>query len=416
MIKKYTFENFQSYLNKCDVDFTVNKKAAHSYYDYEVEDGSKIAKVMAVLGANGAGKSNLLKPLAFLSWFIPDSFRSAESNDIPILSSFLSKNNNTKIELEFVVPKWSDSNTDFEYKYSIELNEERVVKESLKLKTSKLYSNLISRAFNSETNKYEIKNSKKIGVDIQDSVLERAPANCSIISYALSLLSEDELFTHKTNGFMLLVAKYFKSNRSNIVAIGKRNISENIDEATDFYIENPAFFEKIKSLLKKYDLGITDVVLEKKTMTDSRTGKEFERVLPIFIHNSGSDSFKVPIFLESSGTQSAYCVLATITETLNSGGVAILDEFDNDLHPLLTMEIVELFKDSSINKDNSQLLFNTHTVDVLKSLRMQHCYLVEKNNGISEAYRADEVDGLLARDNLYAKYTSGALGAVPEFD
>jgi hypothetical protein len=215
---------------------------------------------------------------------------------------------------------------------------------------------------------------------------------------------------------MLLVAKYFKSNRSNIVAIGKRNISENIDEATDFYIENPAFFEKIKSLLKKYDLGITDVVLEKKTMTDSRTGKEFERVLPIFIHNSGSDSFKVPIFLESSGTQSAYCVLATITETLNSGGVAILDEFDNDLHPLLTMEIVELFKDSSINKDNSQLLFNTHTVDVLKSLRMQHCYLVEKNNGISEAYRADEVDGLLARDNLYAKYTSGALGAVPEFD
>lgn len=120
--------------------------------------------------------------------------------------------------------------------------------------------------------------------------------------------------------------------------------------------------------------------------------------------------------MESSGTQSAYCVLAIITEALATGGVAILDEFDNDLHPLLTMEIVDLFKDSSVNTRNAQLLFNTHTVDVLKNLRMQHCYLIEKNDGVSDAYRADDVEGLLARDNLYAKYISGALGAIPEFD
>ncbi|MEZ8197008.1 AAA family ATPase [Vibrio cortegadensis] len=417
MIKNYTFKNFQSYLHECDIDFTVNKKAAHSYYDYELEDGSKIAKVMAVLGANGAGKSNLLKPLAFLSWFIPDSFGSTEKNEeIPIIPFLLNSDENTTIELEFVVPKWCDLNNEFEYKYFIELNDKRVITESLKMKTSKLYSNVISRTFNDETQKYTIKNSKKIGVDLNDSILERAPHNCSVISYALSLLSEDELFTHKSNSCMVLAAKYFQSNRTNLVAIGKRDLSENVEDATDFYIDNPDFFERITSLLKRYDLGISDITLEKKILTDSRTGKEIEKVIPIFSHDTLEGSFDVPIFLESSGTQSAYCVLATITETLNTGGVAILDEFDNDLHPLLTMEIVELFKDDSINVNNAQLLFNTHTVDVLKNLRMQHCYLVEKDNGVSDAYRADDVEGLLARDNLYAKYISGALGAVPEFD
>ena len=240
MIKNYTFSNFQSYQNECDVDFTVNKKTAHSYYDYELEDGSKIAKVMAVLGANGAGKSNLLKPLAFLSWFIPNSFGSVQrGEDIPIIPFLLNEDENTIIELEFVVPRWHNSNSEFEYKYSIELNKKRVVSESLKMKTSRLYSNVISRSFNEETQKYKVKNSNKIGVDLEDSILERAPANSSIISYVMNLLTEEELFTDKSNGCMVLAARYFQSNRTNLTAIGKRNLSENIEDATDFYMEYP---------------------------------------------------------------------------------------------------------------------------------------------------------------------------------
>lgn len=417
MIKNYSFENLQSYLHRCDVDFTVNKKAAHSYYDYELANGSKVARVMAVLGANGAGKSNLLKPLAFLSWFIPHSFRATEHNKgIPILPYLLNADATTSIELEFVVPKCCDLDIECEFRYFIELNEEKVINESLKVKTSKLYSNVISRTFNAKSKKYDIKNSRKLGVHLQTSILERVPDNCSIISYAMHLLDEDEITSEDSNFIMALVAQYFQSNKSNIGAMGRSNISENIDEATEFYFDEPEFFEKTKSLLMKYDLGVSDITLEKKILTDSRSGKEIEKIIPFFSHETADGTFEIPIFLESSGTQSAYCVLALITAALATGGVAILDEFDNDLHPLLTMEIVDLFKDSSVNTKNAQLLFNTHTVDVLKNLRMQHCYLVEKNDGMSDAYRADDVEGLLARDNLYAKYISGALGAVPEFD
>ena len=418
MIRKYTFENFNSYLYECDVDFTVNKKTAHSYYDYELDDGSKIAKVMAVFGGNGSGKSNLLKPLSFLSWFIPDSFGALEKDEtIPIFPYALNGDQSTKFELEFIVPKWGENKSEFEYKYQIELTEERVVSESLKLKTSKLYSNVISRHYVEDHRKYEIKNSDKYGVNLSDIILEKAPSNCSLISYILTLLSDDDSLTDKSNGFAVLAARYFQLNKTNIAAVGRRSFSESkhIDNATSFYSRKPETFDKIKSLLMSYDLGIVDIRLEKKIVTDGITGKDIERTIPIFTHKSINGTFDLPIYLESSGTQSAFCILSIITRILETGGVAILDEFDNDLHPLLTIEIINLFKDDSINVNNAQLLFNTHTVDVLKHLRMQHCYLVEKTDGVSSAYRADDVQGLLARDNLYGKYISGALGEVPEF-
>jgi hypothetical protein len=47
-------------------------------------------------------------------------------------------------------------------------------------------------------------------------------------------------------------------------------------------------------------------------------------------------------------------------------------------------------------------------------LQKHQIYLCEKQQQISEAWRLDEVVGVRADDNLYAKYMAGAFGAVPE--
>ncbi|MEZ9557693.1 ATP-binding protein [Vibrio sp. F12] len=421
MINNYVFQNFQSYLDESHIDFTVNQKAPHSYYDYEMDSGLKIAKVMAVLGANGAGKSNLLKPLSFLAWFIPHSFGGREKGDlIPILPHSLGKGEHTSIEVDFVIPKWNESDEDdrdFEFKYKVILDQDRVIFEELKVKTSRLFSRIFSRELDLDTNKYVVKVNSQLGPDIPISILAKAPKNCSLISYIFEISDDLDISIDDNNrhGLVFLAYSYFQSANSNIVLMGTLQLSENLSEATDFYIEEPEYFDFAKSLIMKYDLGISDIEFEKKIVMDSETGAEEERIIPMCLHRSHGEEFKIPIFLESSGTKSAFCVLATIALSLKTGGIAILDEFDNDFHPQLTMAIVDLFKDDAINRKNAQLLFNTHNAEVLKSLRRQHCYLVEKNEGISDAYRADEIEGLSARDNLYAKYISGSLGATPEF-
>jgi len=96
------------------------------------------------------------------------------------------------------------------------------------------------------------------------------------------------------------------------------------------------------------------------------------------------------------------------------GGIAIIDELEVDLHPHLLPLIVELFANPQTNPKNSQLLFASHSVEILNYLEKEQVILVEKNeNCKSELYRLDELKGVRRDDNIYAKYMAGAYGAVP---
>ena len=102
-----------------------------------------------------------------------------------------------------------------------------------------------------------------------------------------------------------------------------------------------------------------------------------------------------------------------ILPVLESGGMAIIDEIDNDLHPHLLPHLIDLFKFEHTNPHQAQLIFSCHTPEVLNILKKHQIYLVQKENQESEAWRLDEVVGVRADDNLYAKYMAGAFDAVP---
>lgn len=74
MIKSIRLSNFYSFASETEVDFTLGKKPTPSGFDIDLADGSRLNKIIAVVGANGSGKTQLIKPLAFLSWFVCDSF------------------------------------------------------------------------------------------------------------------------------------------------------------------------------------------------------------------------------------------------------------------------------------------------------------------------------------------------------
>lgn len=98
---------------------------------------------------------------------------------------------------------------------------------------------------------------------------------------------------------------------------------------------------------------------------------------------------------------------------LHNGGIAVIDELDNDLHPHLFPEILNLFRSSHTNPHNAQLIFTCHTPEVFNILNKHQIYLVEKTDQISESWRLDEMEGVRNDDNLYAKYMAGAFSAVP---
>ncbi|EIO3976624.1 TPA: AAA family ATPase [Vibrio vulnificus] len=419
MIKNYRFKNFQSYYDDTYVDFEVPSKAPHSYYDYETQYGSKVAKVMGIFGANGSGKSNLLKPLSFAAWFVTSSFKKMDADDkIPVITHFASKNAPYEFEVELVIPKREDNiefaDLDFEYKYTFVLTKDRVLKEELKYKNheSKLYNRVFLREFDEESKSYKYKRSAAFPLGMK--IISKCPDNCSLIAYVNRLLDDEAIdSSHITD--IELVHSYFNLTVTNLTLSGRTEMSTP-DKITSVLDNSPELFERVKRLITRFDIGIKDIIIESKDVISEKSGEVSSKKIPMFVHECDGEEYKLPLWLESSGTQSAYIMTTVIAAKVDQGGMAILDEFDNDFNPMLTLEILELFKHESENVSNSQLIFTTHTPQVLNILRKQHVQLVEKSDNKSEVWRIDQIEGIRERDNLYAKYISGVLGGVPNFE
>ncbi|EKE69144.1 AAA family ATPase [Gallaecimonas xiamenensis] len=403
MIKWYKFKNFYSFRDETFVDFVTKKNSSDSHYDVSI-DGERISRVISIFGGNGAGKSNLLKPLAFLRWFFIHSFQSMEKDEkLPFYPHKVCENDVTEIEICFIE---SITEHKHEYKYLLKMNRERVLLEELKIKSSRLFSKIFSREYNEDENKYEIKTNRSNAFSLNNQELDSIPKNSSAISYLL----------RKENTLGIFISYLFHAFESNIGFHGKNDFGfEDVIEATETYLEDNELFNTMKSLLIRMDLGIDDIEIEDEEYIDKRTGEVEVIKTPYGIHKCDDTYFKLPMYMESSGTKACYYYLQTVLLALAHGGVAIVDEFDSELHPMMVSEIMQLFMSSSMNKKNAQLIFTSHTPEVLKELRKHQVYLVEKVNGTSENWRLDEVQGLRSQDNLYSKYISGALGGVPDF-
>ncbi len=107
-------------------------------------------------------------------------------------------------------------------------------------------------------------------------------------------------------------------------------------------------------------------------------------------------------------------LLHKLLPSLKAGGLAVIDEFESDLHPHMLEPILDLFASEVTNPNGAQLLFTCHAVEVLNVVHKSQVTLVEKDDrNESSAWRLDSVEGILSSDNFYAKYMAGAYGGVP---
>ena len=186
MLSKIKFQNFYSFGDEFEISWKVGKKPSSSYFDITLnEDGDHLNKVTAVHGPNGAGRTQMLRPQAFLSWFISQSITAAEPDEaIPFKPHVCRENQTTRFELDFIIDN-------HEYRYKLEATPQAVIHESLHKKTSHLYSYLFVGDKVDDT--YEFKQ-KGLSFNIKLAVNVRQ--NASIISSAhMNDVKEVHVFT-----------------------------------------------------------------------------------------------------------------------------------------------------------------------------------------------------------------------------
>lgn len=398
MIKYIRFNNFYSYLDDTEISFEVSKQATSSAYDFSLEtaqDTYRLNKVMAVLGANGSGKTQLLKPLAFIDWLLilSASFDGHKGNLVEPFA--LNQSNETLFELGFFAE--NEQGKLEEYRYELALRKEKIIGEALYIKSSSQFSYIFKCSYNEGKINYKHKGF------LHSKIANNIPKQTSMISYAY----------HQDNPIALQVVYAISRLTTNITSVGRINLSNHIFAVSELFLENPNLKTLAEQLLTKFDTGIKRI--EIKTVTHFDENNQMQEILmPFGIHQMADGTeFELNFFQESNGTQSAYNLLGLILPVLNGGGIAVIDELDNDLHPLLLPEILNLFRSSHTNPHNAQLIFTCHTPEVFNLLNKHQIYLVEKTDQLSETWRLDEMDGVRNDDNLYAKYMAGAFSAVP---
>lgn len=395
MLHYFKFKNFFSIAEEADISFRVGQQAPETDLICSGADGARLSKLMAVIGANGSGKTNVLKPLAFLRWFICDSFSSKKPDDaIPVEPHFFLDVGNSEFEMVFEIEGQL-------YRYNLIVNRRNVVHEALYLKTSKFFSYLFRRDWDKSKDKYIIRQ-QKFGFAAKEA--EKVRLNASLISTAAQYnvscaLSLVEFFGH------------FHSN----VDYGGRDRFDPGDllVASEFFHARPDIRERMADIMCRLDLGLSDVIIETHKTTD-KSGETEEIPVPYGVHRMSDKEIRLPLWHESNGTQRAYVLLKKMLPALEEGGVVIIDEMEADMHPEMLTTLLEMFMDPDINPHNAQIIFTCHVHEVLNVLDKTQILLVEKDmDGMSDVWRLGDMQGVRRDDNLYAKYRAGAYGAVP---
>lgn len=399
MIHSFYCKNFYSCKDEVEVNFVVNDQApdTEGYSYYGTNKNKRLSLVETVIGPNASGKTHLLKVLPFFQWAITASIGLKKDEKLPVKPFIFDKYLNHPIDLGVTFSIKNDI-----YTYFLSLTKDRILKEELKVTSlaRKNYSTkkLFSRLWNKKNSKYEfLFPSKKflINNDLKKSIREN-----------ITIINSFERQNHEVSSS---IVAYWQKIRSNIKEMGLKNDHGGVlENSLILYSKNDFFKQRVEDLLKKYNTGIEKIVFKK----DKDLEEDWRLEQTMTTHRFGEYEYPLPLMYESSGTKQLLIVLSKILPVLEKGGAAIIDELDANLHPDLVRDLVDLFLNIDTNPHRAQLLVSAHSHILLSKLDKYQIVLVEKNEqGISEVWRLDEMEGVRADDNYYMKYIAGAYGA-----
>jgi uncharacterized protein len=379
--------NFYSVLSEQVIDLTIRGTSPDLPDRFATPVANvRVPKVVAIFGPNGSGKSTLLRAIAFLQWFVQHSFDAERSDYMPFwpFADDRASDQQTSLWVEFDGDLIEDLPRCI-YRYELGLNSgpDTVTHEALKVKPAKRFQRVFERTSN------DLLFSKYFPISGSDPRRESLREDASLIGTFAKFAHP--LAQKIIQGLDTLQMNFF---------INKYTYSE--QHATEYYAKFPPVLEQLNTRIRCMDLGIEEVEL-----------LEVEGKKQVRFKHSGLSS-ALTFSRESHGTQKFYQFFPVLFYVLMTGGVAVLDEFDSDIHPLILPEITSWFYSPELNRHNAQLIMSCHNPYLLEHLCKEEIILTEKNAaGETAVFALKDVKGARRDSNLYTKYLGGAYGALP---
>lgn len=400
MITKLELENFYSIQNHQVLDLVVPGNAPRQtdhLMETWVGSQQRIPKIVAIFGANGSGKSNVLRALSFLAWFVEHSFSFPDSRALPFepYSDDEYSCRPTRLKLWFPAPVSPNAQAVQNgqwclYCYELEISngrKQRVRHEAVHVwppasgRKTRLFERFEDGA---------VKASRMFDLGPEKAVLQRIlKPNASVISTLAQL----------NHGWSGELVNFARSVRSNIL-IMKHDPPDLL--VLQEYMERPELVEHLNKEISRVDVGVRAF-----EVSGSPEGPN------AMLRHEGL-SRPMPFHVESHGTQQFIRHFPYLDYVLTEGGVAVIDELDLSMHPVMMGEILRWFRDPERNPHNAQLWMSCQSPSLLEDLQKDEIAFCEKDaKGRTAIFALNDVKAVRRDDNFYRKYMGGQYGALP---
>lgn len=400
MILEFSVKNFFSFKEK--VTFSMIANSNKELNDNYVEiGGNKVLKSAAIYGANASGKSNLFKILTLVVLML----RSSNSVDInaklPLIPFKLDKgsvNKPSEFEIKFILDETR-------YVYGFIADKDKIYDEYLYYYPNGRETKIFDR-----TNINEYSYTKK-----DEKILREIEAKNAQNKFFLATATNWNFDKTKAAYNFLTNGIGTCNNLEILKNMAYKMYETNPDYLKDFAID---FLQKADFNIEDYQISQIDVPGEFLTAIPefiTKTLPDKPKAYQVLFKHKNSDNY-LSIDEESLGTQMIFAFIPFLADSLKNKKVLIIDELDKSLHPFLVQYIVEIFNDAEINKNGSQLIFNTHDTNLLdlNILRRDQIWFTEKNSetGESDLYSLSDFS-VRKQENVEKGYMLGRYGAVP---
>jgi AAA15 family ATPase/GTPase len=415
MILSLKIENFRSIKEALTVNLTTEKRLKESDLSENsfVVNNLEVLKSLLIYGRNASGKSNILLALKALQFLVQSSDGFKHGMAIPPYEPFKFDTAYSKIPVYFEID-FISVETKTKFKYIVSFDKINIVFEGLYIYPEGIKSKLYERKMSSISYGDYYKGTKKI---IEDDLLPNQLFLSKSSTSKVKYLDDCYLYFKK----YMYISTIHDTDYDNTIIRAFSEILSKDDKLKNNLLE----------ILKASDTSINDFKIK-----ENNKEIQFPGSIPEDIKKQLIDKFKYEVFTnhtlfengveigqetldledESFGTKKLFAIGALILDTLEDGGVIIIDELDKGFHPLISKLLISLFNSKKNNPNNAQLIFATHDSSLLDLdfLRRDQISFVDKEyEGHSIYYKLSDIKGIRKDIPLDKWYLSGRFKAVP---
>jgi AAA15 family ATPase/GTPase len=438
MLLRVIIKNLFSFKDETEFNLIPGKASRLKYHKYE-RSGLEILKLSAIYGANGSGKSNLVKAIMVLKTIVLSGAIPVALDKLKFKLSPGAQAEPVELGIEFFV-------NDHFYYYSIAIKDNKIVDEYFCETGQGKRPDVLIFHRTIKENKTVVQffegfeeqpDNVVLGrIITKDLLKDQNPLFSLLVSINNNAFSDVRLaFSWFVNGLHILFPQ-----------TEVQNIAQGLDS-------NPKFRDFATELMCSFHTGISSLKIDRKSleeflgtdsqkqlekitadlksspgqsvtvMTDPDSGEKISVVNEdgkivakrlLFEHlNENNEKVEFSYREESDGTRRLLEYIPALNELIYRGVTFVIDEIERSVHPLITKELIAKFsKDESTQ---GQLIFTTHESNLLDQeiFRTDEIWFADK--GITGATKLYSLSDFKEHNTIDIRkgYLNGRYGGIP---